>query len=279
MGRGSACAAVLLAIVISAGCGGPKDDPILRLSAEESLIEGKALLEAKKFYSARQYLTHAFEVEPNSESGREALLLVADAHFLQGGSQNFIKAEAKYRDFQNRFPTSERSAYVQYQIAASLAGRMRRPDRDQSISHDALEAYQDLLRLFPESDKADEARRQIEVVKATLAEAEFLVGNYNFRRARFAKCGAVCFRAAVTRFERLLEEYPAYSEKDKIYYYLGLARLEIGEDEKAEEALQLLEAEYKGSKFLQGLERDRRQIAKDRAKREQKLARKAKRRS
>ena len=44
-----------------------------------------------------------------------------DALYLAGGEQNYIRAEAKYRDFQNRFPTSQRGDYVLFQIANSLA--------------------------------------------------------------------------------------------------------------------------------------------------------------
>jgi len=43
-----------------AGCFGFSEDPILRLSAEEALTEGKALLEQEKYNNARPYLLHAF---------------------------------------------------------------------------------------------------------------------------------------------------------------------------------------------------------------------------
>ncbi len=105
-------------------------DPILRLSAQEALERGKELMAEEKYVRAQDYLSHAFEVSPNSVEGREALLLVADSHYLDGGRSSYIQAEAKYRDFLNRFPTSERAAYVQFQIANSLAQRMGRPDPD-----------------------------------------------------------------------------------------------------------------------------------------------------
>ena len=76
-----------------------REDPLLRLSAAESLAEGQRLMGIEKYSQARKYLTHAFEVEPNSSSGREALLLVADSLYKQGGTQNLVQAEAKYRDF------------------------------------------------------------------------------------------------------------------------------------------------------------------------------------
>ena len=130
----AAMVGMLLGAGLVAGCkGGGAEDPILRLSAEESLAQGKELLTKEKWDRARPYFTHAFEVEPNSAIGREALLLAADTYYLSGGSTNFVQAEAKYRDFLNRFPTSDQAAYVQFQIANSLAKRMEKPDRDQNV--------------------------------------------------------------------------------------------------------------------------------------------------
>ncbi len=153
---------VLVLAVALAGCGeGIDDDPILRLSARESLEQGKALMEQEKYARAREYLIHAFEVEPNSAGGREALLMVADAHYLQGGNQNYIKSEAKYRDYQNRFPTSEYAPYVQFQIASSLAKRTLSPDRDQTATRKALDAFNDVIRLFPTSEYVEEAKSEL----------------------------------------------------------------------------------------------------------------------
>ena len=85
---------VLLAASTLAGCksGGQNDDPLMQLSAAESLTEGQRLMETEKYAQARKYLTHAFEVEPNSASGREALLLVADSLYKQGGTANLVQA-------------------------------------------------------------------------------------------------------------------------------------------------------------------------------------------
>ncbi len=213
-------------ILIGACGGGDYQDPILKLSADESLEQGKALMEQKKYARARDYLIHAFEVEPNSATGREALLLVADAHYLDGGSDNFIKAEAKYRDFQNRFPTSQRAAYVQYQIANSLANRMLRPDRDQAATHKALESYMDLLRIYPTSEYAEEAAEQVRLVKDNLAKSELIKGYFYIRSMRLPA-------AAARRFERVVEDYPEFSEMDKVLFYLGRAYQRLEQPEKA----------------------------------------------
>ena len=263
MRRGSIAALAVVALAL--GCaGGGKESPLLRLSAEEALAKGKDFMARKKWFPAREHLSHAFEIEPNSAIGREALLLVADAHFFEGGSQNFIKSEAKYRDFQNRFPTSERAGYAQFQIAASLARRVRRPDRDQSITREAMAAFDDLLRIYPSSEHVEESREQIRRLRGRLAEAEYIVGKYNYRRGLYAKCGRVCYRAAIARIEGLLADYPDYEGKDKAYHIMTVAALGAGEREKADRFAELLRSEYSGSKYVGKIEKAyRRQNKKD----------------
>jgi outer membrane protein assembly factor BamD len=221
------------------------EDPILRLSAAEAMAEGKTLMEREKYSLARQYFQHAFEVEPNSAMGREALLLVADALFLQGGSQGYLKAEAKYRDFQNRFPTSDRSAYVQYQVARTLEERVRPPDRDQSISRKALEAFNDVIQVFPTSEYAVESRERIKGIRQTLAESEFIKGRFN-QKIRL-------HQAAVSRFEELLEEFPEYLETDKVLSHLAASYRALEKPEKEAEAVERLRAEHPDSEYLRQL--------------------------
>jgi outer membrane protein assembly factor BamD len=224
----------------------PKEDPILKLSAEESLATGKELLAKNKRYArARPYFTHAFEVEPNSAIGREGLLLAADTFYLEGSSANYVQAEAKYRDFLNRFPTSEQAPYVQFQIANSLAKRMERPDRDQTVTRKALEAYQELLHQYPTSEYAARAQAQINVVRANLAEHEFVVGRFYLR---YGEPGA-----AAQRFEYLLEQHPEYPERDKVIYLLGTAYRQTRQPEKAEKAFERLRTEFPKSRYVRDI--------------------------
>jgi outer membrane protein assembly factor BamD len=234
-----------LVALAAAGChhgAKAKDDPVLKLGAEESLAQGKVYLAQKKYARARPFFTHAFEVEPNSATGRESLLLAADTFFLEGGAANYVSAESKYRDYLNRFPTSEQAAYVQFQIANSLAKRMERPDRDQAVTRKALEAYDELVRLYPTSEYADQAKEQSQIVRANLAEHEFLVGQF------YLRYGAA--QAAVARFEYLLKTYPSYAEKDKVIYYLGLAYANNKKPEESKKAFERLKKEFPQSPYV-----------------------------
>lgn len=230
----------------AAGCilGGPKNDPILQLAAQESLEQGKSLMEEGKYRKARDYLIHAFEVEPNSRTGREALLLVADSYFLDGGIGNYIQAEAKYRDFLNRFPTSDQAAYAQFQIANSLAQRIEKPDRDQSATLDALNAYQELIRLYPTSQYAEEAEEKLEVVRENLAAHELIVGRFNYKFRNY--------QGAVIRLENLVESYPDFSRLDQALYLLGMSYQQSNSPElwlKAVNVFERLNEEFPDSPY------------------------------
>ncbi|HEX9732483.1 MAG TPA: outer membrane protein assembly factor BamD [Thermoanaerobaculia bacterium] len=262
-----ALAALAAAVALAVGCGrGVREDPILRLSAEEALEQGKALLAQEKYSRAGPLLIHAFEVEPNSRSGREALLLAADALYLGGGTESYIKCEAKYRDFLNRFPTSERADYAQFQVANCQAERMEKPDRDQKVTLQALESYQELMRLYPASPYAAEARARIDDVTDRLAAHEMVVARF-YRRFR------VC-AATIHRLEYLQEEYPSFSEMDHALFTVGLAYESCNRSEDAEAAYERLRQRYPGSPYLANLDKERSKIAKQRDKRLKQAARK-----
>jgi outer membrane protein assembly factor BamD len=240
-------AAVAVALLAAAGCrSNPAEDPILRLSAAEALAEGKELMAQGKYTRAQRYLSQAYEVEPNSIAGREGLLLLADSYYLAGGETNWIQAEAKYRDFLNRFPTSEQAAYAQFQIANSLAKRIKKPNRDQTSSEKALAAYQELLRLYPTSEHAQNAEQEIAAVRDRIAESEFVVGEF-YLRYRYPG-------GAIQRFESMLEDFPGYTQRDKVLYHLGVAYQRSRNPEhagKAAETFARLASEHPESPWLE----------------------------
>lgn len=250
----------LLALGYTAfGCGGGvRQDPILRLSAQEALEQGKALLADEKYARAEQLLTHAFEVEPNSRSGREALLLAADALYLDGGTESYIKCEAKYRDFLNRFPTSERADYAQFQVANCLAERVEKPDRDQKVTYQSLQAYKELMRLYPTSPYSADARQKIEDVTHRLAAHEMAIGHFYLR---FRIC-----QATIQRLEYLREEYPSYEDMDRALFTLGLAFEACSRPEDAAAAFEKLSQRFPDSPYLFKIVKARQKISKRRNK-------------
>ncbi len=233
----------LTAVSLLVGCkSGVDNDPILRLSAAEAFDAGAELMAQEKYAKARDYLIHAFEVEPNSERGQQALLMVADSHFLQGGEVNWIRSESRYRDYLTRFPTCEGADYVQYLGARSLAARVERPDRDQSATSQAIAEFETLQRLFPSSPHAALAGEEIQRLRTLQAEHHFLVGRFYLRYRNPP--------GAEGRFKRLLEEYPDYPESDKVLYHLGKTQMALAKYGDAFDTFERLRQEYPDSEWV-----------------------------
>ena len=244
--------APLLAALLVLACGSRgKDDPILSLSAAESLAEGKRLMADERWSQARPYLSHAFEVEPNSAAGREALLMVADSLFLEGGEANLIQAEAKYRDFQNRFPTSDKAPYVQFQIAQLARPAHRaagpRPGVDREGAHQALRGP--AAPLPDQRVRREGAGRDRPRCADHLAEHEYLVGRFYLRYGLPV--------AASLRLEALLAKYPDYTERDKALLHLGLAYQAAKRDDDAQATFSKLKSEFPESRWVEKIPKEK----------------------
>jgi outer membrane protein assembly factor BamD len=235
--------ALTVLVALGLGCSsGIKDDPILVLSSAEALEEGKKLMADGKHRAARDYLTHAFEIEPNSVGGREALLLAADAYFLQGGVDNLIRAESKYRDFQTRFPTSQNAGYVQFQIAKCLSGRVEKPDRDQAATIQALEEYRTIVELYPTSQYVSQAMEETKALLQILAAHELQIGRFYFRYGNL--------NGATQRLNYLLDNFPDYEDRDHALYLLGMTHRKARQAEKSMAAFVRLESEHPDSPYV-----------------------------
>ena len=94
--RGSASVlSAALALALS-GCasttpkGPDKVTQELLSQPKEVLFEkGKTLIEKKRYEQGRKYLSFVFETYPNDPMGREALLMVADSYYKEGGTTGY----------------------------------------------------------------------------------------------------------------------------------------------------------------------------------------------
>jgi outer membrane protein assembly factor BamD len=149
-----AAVSVSLLLLFAGACASATKKPdkvtreLLTSSKEDLFVKGKAFLEKKKFEQGRKYLNFVFETYPNEKEGREALLLVADSYFREGGATAYTEARFRYRDYLNRYPGAPQRDYARYQFAVCYDKEHEKPDRDQTSTREALEQYRVLLPEF-----------------------------------------------------------------------------------------------------------------------------------
>jgi len=241
-GRVLTCAA-LLALTSCSGKG-EVDIATLASSSDQIIWEaGQKAYEKKNWEAARQHFKRIVDAFPNSEHGPAARLALGDSYFNEGGVANYILAISDYRDFLTLYPSHPRSDYAQFQVAECHFRQRNGPDRDQTETVKALEEFQRLLELYPQSGHVETARQRIAETRYSLARAEFLAG-YFYQRGRKA------FRAALGRYETILAEYPDYSGTDEVLFRMGECLMAQSRRAEALPHLSRLVETYPDSEFV-----------------------------
>jgi outer membrane assembly lipoprotein YfiO len=214
---------MLLAVLASWGCasGGEVDIATLASNSDQVIWEaGQKALEKHQYDAARQHFKRIIDGFPQSEYGPAARLALGDSYFQEGGPASYIMAIAAYREFLTIYPSHPRSDYAQFQVGECYFKQRNGPDRDQTPTKNALDEFQRLLELYPQSSLMEQARSRIKECRQSLARSEFLAGFF-YQRTRQA------YHASIARYQAILNEYADYDALDEVLYRiaecLGLA--------------------------------------------------------
>ncbi|HEY4640260.1 MAG TPA: outer membrane protein assembly factor BamD [Thermoanaerobaculia bacterium] len=245
---------ILLAIVIFAlagcrhsGVRAPRrvvtvvDPEFTKLTKEQLFEKGDAFFAKKRWQKARSYFSYIYENYPNDPLGRRALLRVADTYYQQGDPVNLVEAQYKYRDFINRYPTSDKADYAMLQIAMVSYKQMEKPDRDQQKTREALDKFNDMVRAYPRSPLRPEADVKLHDVQDRLAKHEHMIARYYIKRGSYF--------AALQRLNALVDSYPNYTDRDAVFYDLGSALTGLGRNNEAKLYFERVISEFPKSDY------------------------------
>jgi outer membrane protein assembly factor BamD len=209
---------VALALVISPGCKKDLDkvvkDKDASLTPAQIYEKGMTLMKRGHYYRAREVLE---KVLGRGNAGPEILgntnLAIADAYFYDGGVINMAEALSRYTSFLTFYPSHPRADYAQYQLGLCYLRQALSPDKDQSTTRQALDAFRKVEINWPASDFATAAREKADYCRARLADSEARIGYFYMKRKAWP--------GAIDRFRSALEVYPRYNRRDQIYYSLA----------------------------------------------------------
>lgn len=244
---------VAVLFVVAACNRGPRqyrpvvDPELLKLSKEQVFERGEENFKRGKWQRARTYFSHLYETYPNDPLGRRSLLRIADTYYEQGDPVNLVEAQYKYRDFINRYPTSDQADYAMLRIAMCSYKQMEKPDRDQAKTREALEKFDDMLRSYPNSPLKAEATQKRQEVLDRLARHEHIVARFYIKRGSW--------NAAVQRLNYLIDTYPNYSARDGAFYDLGTALSRLGRSGEARLYFERVLTEFPQSEYAQQAKR------------------------
>jgi outer membrane protein assembly factor BamD len=215
-------------------------------SASDEIVweAGEKAVEKKDWESARQYFRRLIDAFPQSEHQPDARIALADSYFEEGGTASYVLAVSSYREFLTLYPQHPKSDYAQFRTGESYFEQKNTPDRDQTATQQALEEYQRLLDVYPQSQWVEKARERIRECRQTLARAHFGVGFF-YQRTRQA------WRSAIGRYETIVTDYPDFERFDEVLYRLAECLGNAGRYAEARPYLARLQSEFPQSSFIE----------------------------
>ncbi len=184
-----------LVVILLVSCASEK--PTGKTEAEILYKEAMSLAKDERFLLATEKLNNLKNQYPYSFYATPAELLQAEILFKQ---ESYVESAEAFLLFKELHPKHEKISYVIYMIAESYYRQMPDTfDRDLDAAIEARNYYQQLTKLYPDSEQAKEASSKISNVSRMLRDKEQYVADFYFKTEVYA--------AAKWRYLDILEHF------------------------------------------------------------------------
>jgi outer membrane protein assembly factor BamD len=241
-GRATVVAVLALSVALG-GCGMMKRKPKVDLAVEERPVEllystGARRLDARKWNEAIKYFDEVEREHPYSEWSRRSILMSA---FAQYEANNYADAVAASDRFIALYPGNASAAYAYYLKAICYFEQITDVGRDQAATEQALNNLREVVRRFPQSQYATDARLKVDMVQDQLAGKEMSVGRYYLKNGEQL--------AAISRFKNVIDRYQTTSHTPEALYRLVASYLALGLTDEATRDGAVLGFNYPGDRW------------------------------
>ncbi|MCX8029968.1 MAG: outer membrane protein assembly factor BamD [Thermodesulfovibrionales bacterium] len=226
-------------ILILSGCGKKAVTRDEVFDAEKFLSQADKLIQDKQFEEARKILTEVKNRDATKKHIPIAHLKIADSYIKE---EDIPSAIEEYRKFIELYPDNRYASYAQYQIAMAYFNEIESPDRGSGSAQKALKEFLLLKEKYPRNPFRDIVELRIQKCKNVIAEGEFLVGEFYFKKGSY--------KAAINRLQGLIEQFPQYIKNDEALFLIAKAYQELKMTDKAKEFFSLLIQKYPTSRFV-----------------------------
>lgn len=214
-----------------------QDEPVARI-----YNRGADNLDRQRWAEALAAFEEVERQHPYSSWARRAMLMEAYAHYQANQYDDAIEDAQRFIALH---PGNENAPYAYYLVAVSHFERILDVGRDQGTTERALLALNDVVRRYPESPYARDARLKIDMVYDQLAGKEMEVGRFYLQRDQHL--------AAINRFRAVIENenFQRTSHVPEALHRLVEAYLSVGMIEEAQRMAAILGHNFPGNEWYQ----------------------------
>jgi len=237
--RVAMAASLLASVLVLSGCGSSDDDvDVSERPVEDLYHTAMDALQSENYEAAAERFDEVERQHPYSVWATKAQLMAAFAHYQDNAYDDAIIALDR---FISLHPGNKDVAYAYYLKGLSYYEQISDVVRDQGMTEDALEAFNELIRRYPESKYARDARLKIDVALDQLAGQEMEIGRFYQKRGEFL--------AAINRFRVVIERYQTTVHTPEALHRIVESYLSLGVIEEARVAAAVLGHNYPNSQW------------------------------
>ncbi|MBV8888513.1 MAG: outer membrane protein assembly factor BamD [Alphaproteobacteria bacterium] len=226
-------AALLLAL---AGCADSKKDVYIEKPVDELYNKAMDQMVDERYDQAAKTFDQVESQHPYSVWATKGQLMGAYALYEDGKYDEAIIAADRFIQLH---PGHRDVAYAYYLKAISYYIQITDVGRDQKITEEALKALDDVIRRFPDSKYARDAKLKLDFTRDHLAGKEMEIGRYYLNGGQYL--------AAMNRFKRVIDTYQTTTHVPEALERLVECDLALGLAKEAKENAAVLGYNYPGS--------------------------------
>ena len=238
--RAALLALSALALSLSA-CGGKSmkgDTSYIARDVNTLYGLAKERLDKRDYEMAAKLFDEVERQHPYSVWSRRAQLMSSFAYYM---AQKYPESVSSAQRFLTIHPGNKDAPYASYLVAMSYYQQIEDSTRDQKITQQSADAFNELIRRYPQSRYAADARLKLDLINDHLAGKEMEVGRFYQRSGRWL--------AAATRFRTVIDKYQTTSHTPEALERLVETYLNLGMPDEAKKAAAVLGKNYPGSKW------------------------------
>ncbi len=198
----------------------------------------KERLDKQQYAESAKLFDEVERQHPYSVWARRAQLMSAFSYYM---ARQYPDAISSAQRFLTIHPGNEDAPYASYLVAMSNYQQIADVTRDQKITQQASDAFNELIRRYPQSRYAADARLKLDLINDHLAGKEMEVGRFYQRSGKWL--------AAATRFREVVQKYQSTSHTPEALERLVETYLNLGLPEEARKTAAVLGANYPATKW------------------------------
>lgn len=226
---------LFVALAVVACSGKPFDEN----NPQDVYKDAEEDIEDKRYTMALDKLKTLKNKFPYSHLATQAKLRIADVYFEEG---SFIEAAGAYESFRDMHPKHERADYVLFRIGESYFNQLPDSvDRDVGPGGKCIDAYRELIGLYPKSQYVPEAKNHMKEATERLASKEKYIADFYYKRDMYD--------SAASRYEKITARFPGTDAEEYAYWRWAQSLMRLEKNDEAKHVFRTYLSRYPSGQY------------------------------